>query len=422
MSLSSCDIVQLYPEELMRPPVFSQEQQEIYDALYKTLGNNFILQYPTNGKNRSAIVIHDIDKNGSKEALVFYKKTKDGDARINVLTHTKNGWRSACDVSGYSGDIFEVDFVRISDTGEESVIVGFNQGTANTNTMIVYEYTDKRLMPLYIRDYSAAHTLDMNNDGLNELVVINNNFSSRNSYATILYVKDGNMISGDEAPMNEDVNEYLQLKSSKMPDGTPALFIDSKLSSGSVITELLTYKDGVFTNLSYGYDSIFVETSMRQNNIMSEDINGDGIVEIPVSIDPISDSIKQDIVNYTAWKQFDGSDIYTVKTTAENLSYGYRIMMKDSWVDENLVIIKNIISNNEWRFLGFSQDDMQYSETVLSIRVYSDDEIIDMASLAGYTQFATNGKHSYYAYIPENADSQYPITLEELKEMFYFLK
>ena len=161
---------------------------------------------------------------------------------------------------------------------------------------------------------------------------------------------------------------------------------------------------------------------MRQNNIMSEDINGDGIVEIPVSIDPISDSIKQDIVNYTAWKQFDGSDIYTVKTTAENLSYGYRIMMKDSWVDENLVIIKNIISNNEWRFLGFSQDDMQYSETVLSIRVYSDDEIIDMASLAGYTQFATNGKHSYYAYIPENADSQYPITLEELKEMFYFLK
>lgn len=422
MSLSSCDVIELYPEELMRPPVFSQEQREIYDVLYKTLGNDFTLQYPTNGNNRSAIVIHDIDKNGEKEALVFYKKDKDSDTRINVLTHTGNTWRSACDVSGYSGEIFEVDFLNISTNNQTSVLVGFNQGMANTNTMILYEYVNKRLMPVYIRDYSAAQVIDLNSDGTNELVAINNNFSTRNSYATILYLNNGNTILGDDVQMNEDVSEYLQILSAKMPDGTPALYIDSKLSSGSVITEILSYKNDVFTNFSYGYDSVLIETSMRQTGILCKDINDDGIVEIPVSVEPIYESLRQDTVYLTAWKQFDTSDVYTVKTTAENLSYGYRVFMKAEWLDNNSVIIKNIISNNEWRFLGLAQDDNEYSETVMSIRVYSNDEIIDATSLTGYTKFATSGNHSYYVYIPENAPDEYKITLTEFKQMFEFLQ
>ncbi len=420
-SLTSCDMIQLYPEELMRPPVFSEEQREIYNALYKTLGNNFILQYPSSGKNRSAILITDIDENGEEEALVFYKRQADSDVRINVLTHSETGWRSACDVSGYSGDVFEIDFVKISDNNSTSVIVGFDQGKVNTNTMIVYEYIEKRLMPIYIRDYSAAEVFDINDDNLNELVVINNNFTSRNSYATILSVKNGNMIVGDEVKMNEDVSGYLNIKGGKMPSGQAALCIDSQLSSGSVITEILTYQNGAFSNLSYGYDSVLIETSMRQNGIMCEDVNGDSVVEIPVTLEPFYESLT-DTVQYTAWKQFNGSDIYTVSTSAENLSYGYRVLVPQEWVDNKLVVVKSIISNNEWRFLGFSEEDNEFNETVLSIRVYSQDEIIDMTSLTGYTKFASNGKHSYYAYIPNEVNEKFQINIEQLKDMFQFLQ
>ncbi len=414
---SSCNGVVIYPEQLMQPPVFSAEQKQIYSALNESIGKDFILQYPTHGENRSAIVLYDLDEDGSDEALVMYKTNQESSTRISVLSNSKDGWRAVCDVSGYSGNVYEIKFCKISDTDKTSVLIGFDQVTSSTNTMLVYNYEDGRLLPLYIRDYSALTVADINSDNLNELIVINNNFSSRKSYASVLSIKNGEMTNHLEAPMNEDVMEYLNIKFGKISGSVPALYIDSKLSSGSIITEVLVYNNGSLTNFSYGYDSLLIEATMRQSQILCKDIDSNGSIEIPIPKTPPQNTMTEDSVSLTSWQEFDGFSLNTVKVSADNLNYGYRIFMPEKW-DDNRVIVNDIISNNEWRFVGFNKEDSQYNETLLSIRVYSSEEILDSTSLKGYTKFFESSTHAYYAYIPENVSEEYKISLEELKQNF----
>ena len=421
LSFSSCDTVVLYPESLMQAPVFSEEQKQIYNALNESIGKDFLLQYPITGENRSAIILNDLDEDGKKEALVLYKTSEESDTRINVLSQTNDGWRTVCDVAGYSGEVREIEFCKISDTNEKSVLIGFDQSTFSTNIMLVYNYLDGRLMPLYIRDYSALSVGDIDNDNTDELLVINNNFSSRNAYASVLSIENGQMVNSLESPMNEDVLEYVNIKFSKISDSNPALFVDSKLSSGSLITEVLVYNNGALTNFSYGYDSLLIEETMRQTQILSTDIDNDGIIEIPTTLPVKENVLAENAIPLTAWKRFNGLTLETVRISADNQNYGYRFYMPENWLNDR-VIVTDIISNNEWRFMGIGEENMQYTQTLLSIRVYSTGEIVDTASLKGYTKFFESSTHSYYAYIPENGSEEYLLTLEQLKQNFNLIK
>lgn len=421
LSFSSCDTVVLYPESLMQAPVFSEEQKQIYNALNESIGKDFLLQYPITGENRSAIILNDLDEDGKKEALVLYKTSEESDTRINVLSQTNDGWRTVCDVAGYSGEVREIEFCKISDTNEKSVLIGFDQSTFSTNIMLVYNYLDGRLMPLYIRDYSALSVGDIDNDNTDELLVINNNFSSRNAYASVLSIENGQMVNNLESPMNEDVLEYVNIKFSKISDLNPALFVDSKLSSGSLITEVLVYNNGALTNFSYGYDSLLIEETMRQTQILSTDIDNDGIIEIPTTLPVKENVLAENAIPLTAWKRFNGLTLETVRISADNQNYGYRFYMPENWLNDR-VIVTDIISNNEWRFMGIGEENMQYTQTLLSIRVYSTGEIVDTASLKGYTKFFESSTHSYYAYIPESVSEEYSLTLEQLKQNFNLIK
>ena len=55
-------------ENLLSPPVIYEEQEDIYNALRKSISGNITLQYPRSGAYRSAFVIKDIDGNGDDEA------------------------------------------------------------------------------------------------------------------------------------------------------------------------------------------------------------------------------------------------------------------------------------------------------------------------------------------------------------------
>ncbi len=418
---SSCNSVVLYPESLMQPPVFSQAQKQIYTALNESIGKDFILQYPTHGENRSAIILEDLDNDNKDEAVVMYKTDENTDTRITVLSQEEGVWRTVCDVAGYSGEVLEIKFCKISDSNQISVLIGFDQAAFSTNTMLVYNYEDGRLLPVYIRDYSALTISDINSDGTDELIVINNNFSTRKSYASVLSMEEGVMQVKTEAPMNEDVTEYLTLKTGKILGGMTALYIDSKLSSGSVITEVLVYNNGALTNFSYGYDSLLIEATMRQSEILCEDIDNDSVIEIPTVKIPLESTFTENAVALTVWKKFGGLSLTDAGTSADNLNYGYRFFLPDNWLNDR-VIVNDIISNNEWRFVGLDDEGKRYTETVLSIRVYSSDEIIDNASLEGYTKFHETMTHDYYAYIPENVSEEYKITQNQLKRSFSLIK
>lgn len=71
--LSGCSLTPTSMESLLSPPVRTEEQSEIYQALLSSVNTNISLVYPRSGEYTSAFVVEDIDGDGLEDALVFYQ-------------------------------------------------------------------------------------------------------------------------------------------------------------------------------------------------------------------------------------------------------------------------------------------------------------------------------------------------------------
>lgn len=413
--LTSCAPIELNPEALYEPPKLSQEHKEIYEAIEDRIGEDYILKYPESGEFRSAIVLRDIDQDSQDEAIAFYGRQSGDTVRIIVLDKADGWWRVACDAAGYGTGIEQIVFEDISGNEKQSIIVGFSQENSTGNTMIVYEYKNSNLELEYIRDYSEFAVVDIDMDGVNDLLVINNNYSSHNAYARILKRSNGSISEVGECYMNEDVVDYLNIKSGILANGSTAVYVDSLLSSGSLMTEILMFEYGDLVNKVYGMDNLLVEKTIRDGSIPFQDINADGIIEIPTRV-PLADS---ENVYVTHWQQLYGTAFVSVLKTIDNYEAGYRIEIPSRW--EGNILVKNVIENNEWIFATTGLNTNGVSYEVLSIRVYSEDDVIDQFAVKDYNLYAEKGMFKYYVSIPEQ-DNELAITEEEFEDMFKLIK
>lgn len=411
LGLCSCAPIELNPEELYEPPKLSVEHGEIYTALERVIGGGYTLKYPSAGDYRSAIVFQDLDLDGKDEAVVFYAGNDSDSTRIIVLKAGENNtWKATCDVTGYGSSIDRLLFAR----SEESVcmIVGFHQNSANSKTMLMYEYRDNLLNPLYIRDYSEMALTDIDSDGREEVVILTNNYAARFAFARVLRLEEGKITESGECYMNEDIVQYDHVTVGVLADRTPAIYVDSRLASGSLMTEVLTYADGTLVNRIYGTDNLMVEQTIRVNTLFSQDINGDGVIEIPARV-TVDEKTKTEV---TVWRQVGDGELKEVCRTLDNENAGYRLMIPERWIGQ--VYVRSVPVNNEWIVVSYGINTNGVPYELLNIRVYADGDIIDQFVTEDYALFAEKGKFRYYVKTAVLPGNELAIGEEELKDIF----
>ncbi len=84
--LSSCGLTGSV-ESLLMPPIVSEDQEAVYDALMDDTGRNITLVYPRTGDYRSAFIFRDLDGDGTDEAVAFYRSEgESSNVRVNILS------------------------------------------------------------------------------------------------------------------------------------------------------------------------------------------------------------------------------------------------------------------------------------------------------------------------------------------------
>ena len=69
---SGCNVLEMDTEALMKPPVFTAEQEKLNAALTEVIGESYVLRYPKTGELNSAFIFKDLDGDGTEEAMAFY--------------------------------------------------------------------------------------------------------------------------------------------------------------------------------------------------------------------------------------------------------------------------------------------------------------------------------------------------------------
>ncbi|MEF9983236.1 MAG: hypothetical protein RR710_01710 [Oscillospiraceae bacterium] len=424
--LTGCSPIALDIDDLMQPPSLSDEQAKIMEALKTSLSTDQIqLKYPRFGNYRSAFVLHDLDADGKNEALVFYEQSigSTNIARINILDNENDEWRSIYDMPGLGTDVEFVEFAHMINDKKFDILIGWTIGSnAAKTTLTAYSYDDAKLNKLIDYDYSIYKLIDRK-DGMQELIVLSD--SLNDPTAKIIKKRTSKKLGvSSTVKLSREAKSYHSAKLGKIDETSSALFIDEILFDDSIATEVLMLDEPVLRNLMINTDltknELFLST-IRPELISCEDINNDGVLEIPFQklLQGYGDEDELENLYLTTYNSLVDNQLLKKQDAILNQKDGYKIIMPQNWV--NNVTVKVQQHNGEYSFVVFKNSLSESTSEILRIRVYSKDDYRDKFELEQFKNIAIKGAFEYYAYIPEDVDEKYKITYDDLKSMFVLL-
>lgn len=444
--LSACSSFQPNLTDLMQSPKLTEEQAEIYEALTNAADVSDVqLKYPKSGDYRSAFVMFDLDADGEDEALVFYNMPSwGGNVRIMVLDHQQDEWVSVYDAVGEGTDVTEVDFQVLTASGRHCVLIGWEQGTSENTSISVYDYTGGQLRVLYESEYSQMLIEDLDQDGTKEILLGIFKASSKTGAIRLINDTEDGLQSASRVVMDSTITGFLGIEIGWLAQNQIAVFVDAYTSSTQIVTEIMVYTDdGKLRSLSSHYGGLD-RPLLREVPVRCEDINGDGILEIPVSLVEYSEEEREEdnrknLLQYlylsnpeelerlgeadSAENSQAGSVTFTfspVWTGFVNLDYGFRFQFPEEWIGQVNVVKES--DRNEWVFT--LRTEAAEPPALLRIRVYGQDEPRDVFDNLVYEQLEKRGVYEYYAAPVKSSavPEQMQLSMEEIRERFSIAK
>lgn len=280
-------------ENLLTPPKLLAEQNEIYQELIASVGQGVKLKYPRSGEYRSAFVLHNIDDEPGDEAMVFYesKNVQSGETslRLKFLDNIDGHWEAVYDMSCAGSEIDSISFANLGGRQLADIIICYTLLNATEKAFSVLNYVDQKPVEVHSSAYSCMEVVDLNEDGLDELVTVNVNKATMMSSAAMYTNGENGFEKLSETPLYGGTADYLRVTKGQLDENTMALFLDYSTGSQQSGTNVLyCYGNRLVCPDSVGQNPASGIISRQINDYMAEiycyDIDGDDFIEIPSTI------------------------------------------------------------------------------------------------------------------------------------------
>lgn len=340
VSLSGCSFVGLDAQSLMHAPKPTGENEaDIQNLLESTAGGKMTLEYPSSGAYRSAIIKHDLYGDQSDEAIAFYQKG-DETSGINVMFMRRNGgkWESMGSFGNPAAKVDRVCFGDLNGDGKDEVIVGWGGGLNNTGDICVYYQQGGQMKELQLsQSYTEMAVMDFDGDGRDEIFTASVTVGDESASAQLLRVKGGAIEQMGSAPLDISVTKYASVLTGLINEKQAGIVLDGVKTADTMVTELLYWDKKTKTLRSPFYDpkTKSAKSTERNTSVVSRDINGDRIIEIPmVTLMPgYSGKTSDDSAYLTSWFRYDTNTetLFRVMSMFINYSDGYWFLVPDMW-------------------------------------------------------------------------------------------
>lgn len=426
--LTSCDRLEFSAEKLMNAPMLTAEQTEIRTALTNALGTDVKFKYPKAGDYRSAFVMRDLDGDRVEEAIVFYDLGMENtNVAVSVLVNTATGWSPAWTDYGKGINVDSVAFSRVVSSNREDIVIGWSQSGSNDKTVTVYSYESGALALEYQGEYTEMKIYDVNHNGMEELLLLRRS-SSDPANIKLVAVEGGELVGYPSIELDAPAESFPKIQVGMLDAKTEAIFVDSYDGVDAYSTSI--FKCDPATGRLVDMLSLLSEEADisfdRSQKIYCEDINNDGVMEIPFvpynAYLPGYDGSSEDINDerhLTQYLYFNGKAFQPAWKGVVNVKSGYRFEFPSAWVD-TVTVAKQQMGVTEWRFIVFDEVLEKDSQVLLTVRTYSPNQKKDtFADTQNSWVLSTRGSYEYIATIPGGGmDEALKITRSEVQARF----
>lgn len=436
LCLSGCKNFSLDITELMSPPETTGDEAVIQQLISdSSKGQTYTLKYPQRGDYGSAVIMKDIDNDGEAEAIAFYQTDELNETTLHMLLmdEINNQWSVVSNQSVTASGVDKVEFCDLTGNGRPEIIVGYNSYSDSLNQLYVYTYSEQGILTSQKVEYNYSEFIaaDFDTDSLGELFLMSTDDTSKLSVARLLkFSADKKFEMLGQVDLNQSATSYVDIKYGKINNNTYGAFIDSVRSANKYCTEVVYY-DTVSRQLKNPLnfsDSNKTNPTLRDTDIISKDIDKDGIIEIPAQIPtPTGIDVNQIDSNYMidsiiSWNTLD------VLTQQLNFEFdsvvdeenGYYFVTPKEFETQILVLKNKTDDSIVFKQLLEDGNSEKISNDILTLKVFNEEQWNSYNDINEYIQIDQKGKNVYTAKIP-NSNNVFGVTIDTVIQSFNFI-
>ena len=278
-------------EELLRAPKLSGDYGDVQTALNDWLGESAQLKYPMQGDLLSPFLLQDLDGDGRQDAAVLYTTAQSSNVCIAILQKDDADiWHVRQNVEGLADTVESVGLAQLQPGDATQLVVGYTAAQGD-HYLAVYSYTDGVLSTILEQQYQQYLVEDITGGGNQDLILMSTLEDGGVQIELLTVDKEGSF--QQVAVMGLSANRFAccaSVAAGVGADGRHYLVLDgwTGISGNNLASVLLRFDED--TQQMVPADQISTEklyTASLRNvpSLVSQDLDGDGIVEIPTQPD-----------------------------------------------------------------------------------------------------------------------------------------
>lgn len=320
-------------EELFTLPRLPTEYTTLSRQLDQLLSEGYEYMAPTSGRNIQSLQMVDIDGDGRDEALAFFRLSNgEKPLKIYVFHSREDSYELASIIESSGTAIDSIYYEDLTGDGRKELIVGWKI-SADVQTVTVY---DMRPGPVQLMqsNYTRLSFQELNGDGIPSLLLLRTNIDNQ-PVAEFCSWQDGSLSVSHRCTLSSTMAELNQgsVITGKLDQDTPAVFITGINSQGIAVTDILVWQeDAGLVNAALDRSTGLSAATAPYRQLTPQDINGDGITELPRPDSSVSDTKQTDGMVF--WEQYRPDGLATVERTYHCLSGGWYFILPEDWTGE----------------------------------------------------------------------------------------
>ena len=340
LSISLCGCV-MTVDQMYVPPRRSESYKNL-QTLMDEYRRDLDYCAPITGENQQSVQMADLTGDGVKEVLVFLKGSDQHPLKVLIfrLAGEKYETMSIIETSGSAFD--QVDYIQLDGEPGLELVVGCQVSEQVLRNVSVYRFSSGQPEQLMTVNYQKYLTLDMNRDGLGDLFVLRPGRTEGDCGIVELYsMPGGTLARSAEVTLSQSVGQLKRIMTGSLHDGENAVFVASIVDAGTIVTDVYALVDGALTNVSMSNESGTSVKTVRNYYVYAEDIDGDGVLELPSLISMHAPTLersgeREHLIRWYALAA-DGSE-HDKRFTYHNYLQGWYMELDQKFVDRFCVV------------------------------------------------------------------------------------
>ena len=398
-------------DELYAPPKRSPEYRDLQNAIDRAMAG---LDYcaPLTGENQQTVQMADLDGEGTAEYLLFARGGEEKSLQILIFSRTEDGCvlreNILCPGSGFE----QVEYVDIDGQPGMELVVGRRVSDQVMRSLSVYSFAGGSSVQLMTANYYKFVTCDLDMNGLADLLTITPGTSEEDHAAAMLYsFHEGEMLRSREASLSESAENIKRIMTGNLHGEIPAVYVASTVEESAIITDVFALKNGRFTNVSLSNESGTSVQTMRNYYIYADDIDNDGVLELPSLMSMVrSVDTQQHLIRWYAM-DIGGREVDKM-FTFHNFAGGWYLQLDEAWASR----VAMVQDGNAYIFSLWNAT-FDETEKIMTVYVLSGSDREKAAAEEGRFLLYRGAEVIYAAELAEAAES-WGITQESLANSF----